>query len=489
MDLSLPLLSITTFLPLAGALLILLIKPKSKRVTYGIGVGAAGLAFLTSIAVWVRGIGAGFSQIEQFEWISSLGIAYRMGVDGISFPLVILTTLLFLASLIYSAKIEKRRNAYIMLFLLLETACLGVFMALDLFLFYIFFEVTLVGMYFIIAEWGHEDSKQAALTFFLYTLLGSLFLLLAFLSLYLFSGTFSIPALIADPPLTGLAAALTFWGLFVAFAIKTPLVPVHTWLPAAHTEAPAAGSAILAGILLKLGAYGFIRFALQMTPDAFQQFAPYVIVIAVFTALYGALVALAQTDIKRMVAYTSVNHMGYMVFGVAVAAAIGAGNQTPAVDGATLQMVSHGIVTGVLFLLVGALQDRTQTREMANMSGLLKTHPVMSSLFILAAFASLGLPGLAHFPAEFQIFLGGFGVSPLATGFIVLGLLITTGLYLRAIQRVFMGEPMDAIPRSEDLGSRELWAVVPLVAGILLIGIYPELLLSLISATTEWMGF
>ena len=484
-----PLLSITTFLPLLGALVILILRPKNQRMTYGIGIGASALAVATSIGIWLCGVGGTFNQIEQFEWIPSLGIAYRMGVDGISFPLVILTTILFLTSLIYSAKIGKRANTYVMLFLLLETACLGVFMALDLFLFYVFFEVTLVGMYFIIAEWGHENSKQAALTFFLYTLLGSLFLLLAFLSLYLFSGTFDMRALIASPPLTGLAAALTFWGLFVAFAIKTPLVPVHTWLPAAHTEAPAAGSAILAGVLLKLGAYGFIRFALQMTPAAFQQFAPYVMVIAVITTLYGALVALAQTDIKRMVAYTSVNHMGYMVFGVAAAAAVGAGTQTSALDGATLQMVSHGVVTGVLFLLVGALQDRTQTREMGDMGGLLKTHPVLSGLFIVAAFASLGLPGLAHFPAEFQIFLGGFSVYPVATGFIILGLFITTGLYLRVIQRVFMGEPNANMSVTADLGSRELWAIVPLIAAVVLIGVYPDLLLSVIHATTEMMGF
>lgn len=469
--------------------MILVLKPKNLKTTYGIGIGTSALAFISSVLIWLRGIDAGFSQVEQLSWIPSLGIAYRLGVDGISFPIVILTTFLFLTALIYSAKIEKRANTYVMLFLMLEMACLGVFMSLDLFLFYVFFEITLVGMYFIIAEWGHENSKQAALTFFLYTLLGSLFLLLAFLSLYIFSGTFDMRALIANPPLTGLAAALTFWGLFIAFAIKTPLVPVHTWLPAAHTEAPAAGSAILAGILLKLGAYGFIRFSLQMTPGAFQQFAPYVIVIAVVTALYGALVALAQTDIKRLVAYTSVNHMGYMMFGVAAAAALGAGTETPALDGATLQIISHGVVTGLLFLLVGALQDRTGTREMSEMSGVLKTHPVLSGLFILAAFASLGLPGLAHFPAEFQIFLGGFEVSPVATGFIILGLLITTAFYLRAIQRVFMGEASGGLEKVADLGPRELWAFIPLLAAIVLIGVYPDSLLSMINATTDLLGF
>lgn len=484
---TLPLLTITTFLPLLGGLAILLLRPQHPRTTYGIGIGASALATITALGIWLRGIGGSFSQIEQVAWIPSLGISYRMGVDGISLPLVMLTVVLFLTSLIYSAKIGKRANTYVMLFLLLETACLGVFMALDLFLFYIFFEVTLVGMYFIIAEWGHENSKQAALTFFLYTLLGSLFLLLAFLSLYLFSDphTFDIRQLIASPPLTGLAAALTFWGLFVAFAIKTPLVPVHTWLPAAHTEAPAAGSAILAGILLKLGAYGFIRFSLQMTPKAFQEFAPYVALIAVISALYGALVALAQTDIKRMVAYTSVNHMGYMVFGVAAVAAV---STTAALDGAVLQMVSHGVVTGVLFLLVGALQERTESRDMTKISGMMKTHPVLSGLFILAAFASLGLPGLAHFPAEFQIFLGGFRAYPVATGFILLGLLITTGMYLRAIQRVFMGDTK-GVAMKADLGPRELWAVIPLIVAIVLIGIYPDLALSVIHTTTELLGF
>lgn len=484
-----PLLSITTFLPLLGALVILVLRPKKLKTTYGIGIGTSALAFITSVLIWLRGIGPGFSQVEQLSWIPSINIAYRLGIDGINYPLVLLTTFLFLTALIYSAKTSKRANTYVMLVLMLEMACLGVFMSLDLFLFYVFFEITLVGMYFIIAEWGHENSKQAALTFFLYTLLGSLFLLLAFLSLYIFSGTFDMRALIANPPLTGLAASLTFWGLFVAFAIKTPLVPVHTWLPAAHTKAPAAGSAILAGVLLKLGAYGFIRFSLQMTPEAFQHFAPYVIVIAVITALYGALVALAQTDIKRMVAYTSVNHMGYMMFGVAAAAALGAGTETPALDGAALQMVSHGLVTGVLFLLVGALQDRTNTREMSEMSGLLKTQPILSGLFIVAAFASLGLPGLAHFPAEFQVFLGGFDVSPVATGFIILGLLITTAFYLRAIQRVFMGESSDRLAEVPDLGARELWAFIPLLASIVLIGVYPDSLLSMIHATTKFLGF
>jgi NADH-quinone oxidoreductase subunit M len=321
-------------------------------------------------------------------------------------------------------------------------------------------------------------------------LVGSLFLLLAFLGLYLFSSpnTFDMQLLIANPQITGMAASLIFWGLFIAFAIKTPLFPFHTWLPLAHTEAPAAGSAILAGVLLKLGTYGFIRFPLQMTPDAFREFAPFVIIIAVFTALYGAFVALAQTDIKRMVAYTSVNHMGYLVFGVAIAAVTTTTSGMIALDGAILQMISHGVVTGVLFLLVGALQDRTKTRDMDQMGGLLKAYPLLSGMFILAAFASLGLPGLAHFPAEFQIFLGGFDVYPVAVGIIIIALPLVTALYLRAIQKVFLGSLPASYNILHDLDRRELWAIVPLIAATLVIGLYPDSLLSIIHATTKLFG-
>jgi len=487
---SIPLLTITTFLPIVGALVVMVLRPKKTETAYGIGIAITALTLLFTILIWVRGFGPGLSQIEEFSWIPSIGIAYRLGIDGISFPLVLLTALLFLSALIFSAKIKENANIFIQLVLMLETACLGVFLSLDLFLFYVFFEITLVGMYFVIAKWGHEHRKKAALTFFIYTLVGSLFLLLAFLALYLFSdpNTFDMRQLIANPTLTGLAATLTFWGLFIAFAIKTPLFPFHTWLPLAHTEAPAAGSAILAGVLLKLGTYGFIRFPLQMTPDAFREFAPYVIIIAVFTALYGAFVALAQTDIKRMVAYTSVNHMGYLVFGVAIAAVTTTSSGMIALDGAVLQMISHGVVTGVLFLLIGALQDRTQTRDMAEMNGLLKAYPILGWLFIVAAFASLGLPGLAHFPAEFQIFLGGFDVYPVAVGIIIIGLPLTAALYLRAIQKVFLGTLPEGFSGVSDLNQRELWAIVPLIAVTVIIGVYPNSLLSLIHATTNFFG-
>jgi NADH-quinone oxidoreductase subunit M len=475
-----PLVSLTLFLPLLGAILLVALPRVPGRLAHAIGLGTAGLTLLGTLEMWRRGAGAGFAQVEEVPWIPSLGVAYRVGVDGISLPLAVLTAGLFLAALVFSLAVA--------LFLLLETACLGAFVALDLILFYVFFEVTLVGMYFIIAGWGYEDRRRAALTFFLYTLLGSLPLLLAILALYLGGDprTFDMRAIIAAPPLAGLAATLTFVAMLVAFAVKTPLVPVHTWLPMAHVEAPTAGSVVLAGVLLKLGTYGLVRFALQMTPDAFRAAAPLVAALAVASALWGALVALAQRDLKRLVAYTSVNHMGYVVLGVAAAAATtDAGARAAAIDGATLQMVSHGVVTGALFLLVGMLQDRAHTREIGAFGGLLGVAPLLGWGFILAAFASLGLPGLAHFPAEFQIFLGAFAAWPAAAALAVLGIAITAGLYLRAIQLVFLGPPAERWRGLADLSARERWAVGPLLLLTVAIGVAPRALLDTIHRAAE----
>ncbi len=489
-----PIVSLTLFLPLLGALVLVALPGISARGAHAVGLLFAGLAFVGSAVMWARGVpsgageaGGGFSQIEEVAWIPSIGAAYRVGVDGVSLPLVLLTTVLFVVSLIFSAHITERARSYVALFLLMETASIGVFVALDAILFYVFFEVTLVGMYFVIAEWGYAGRRRASLTFFLYTLLGSLPLLLAILGLYLASepNTFDMREYIASPPLTGLAAMLALIAMLVTFFVKTPVFPVHTWLPLAHTEAPTAGSVILAGVMLKFGTYGLIRFALQMTPDAFRAAAPVVVAFGVFSALYGAFVALAQTDLKRLVAYTSVNHMGYVVVGVAVAAAatdtsVGA----LALDGAVLQMVSHGVVTGVLFLLVGALQDRAHTREMGAFGGLLRAAPVLGWGFILAAFASLGLPVLAHFPAEFQIFLGTLEVYPVAV-VVVLGIAVTAGLYLRAIVRVFLGEPNGDWDGMKDVSRRELLAIAPLLALTVLIGVAPFAVLEVVHATTE----
>ncbi len=488
-----PIVSLTLFLPLLGALVLVVLPGISARGAHAVGLVFAGLAFVGSVVMWARGVGeggAGFSQVEEVAWIPSVGAAYRVGVDGVSLPLVLLTTVLFVVSLIFSAEISERARSYVALFLLMETASIGVFVALDAILFYVFFEVTLVGMYFVIADWGYEERRRASLTFFLYTLLGSLPLLLAILGLYLGSepNTFDMREYIAAPPLSGLGAMLALIAMLVTFFVKTPVFPVHTWLPLAHTEAPTAGSVILAGVMLKFGTYGLIRFALQMTPDAFRALAPAVVALGVFSALYGAFVALGQTDLKRLVAYTSVNHMGYVVVGVGVAAAAtDPAVRSFALDGAVLQMVSHGVVTGALFLLVGMLQERAHTRDMDAFGGLLRVVPTLGWAFVLAAFASLGLPGLAHFPAEFQIFLGTLQVYPFAV-VVVLGIAVTAGLYLRAIVRVFLGTLPEKWTGMKDMSAREALAIAPLLALTVALGVVPFVVLDVVNPATQAMG-
>lgn len=483
----LPIVSISLFLPVAGAVIILALRRSRGEIVHGIGIFISALVLLGSLGIWVKGISSGgFSQVEQIDWMPSIGASYRVGVDGISLPLVLLTAVLFFLSFIFSSKVKERPHAYVVLMLLLETASIGTFTALDGILFYVFFEVSLVSMYFMIAGWGHEDRQRAALMFFLYTLLGSLPLLLAILALYLGSEphTFDMRVWIANPPLTGMAAMLALIGMLFTFAVKTPVFPLHTWLPAAHVQAPTTGSVLLAGVMLKFGAYGLIRFALQMTPDAFREIGVAVLAFGVFSALYGAFAALAQSDLKRMVAYTSVNHMGYVVAGVAIAAiSTDTAIRATALDGAVLQMVSHGVVTGALFFLVGMLDDRAHTREMERFGGLLKYVPFLGWSFVLAAFASLGLPGLAHFPAEFQIFLATLREEPAAL-VMILGIVITAGLYLRAIGKVFFGEPNEQWAGMETLNTREVLTLAPLLVLIILIGVAPSWLLGIIHQTT-----
>lgn len=487
-----PIISIAVFLPLLGAALLMALRRPSGRVAHGVGIVTSGLSFALTLWIWSRGVAeSGFAQVEEIAWIPAIGAAYRVGVDGISLPLVLLTGLLFFLSFVYSAKISDRPHVYVVLMLMLETASLGTFVALDALLFYVFFEVSLVSMYFVIAGWGYEDRQRAALMFFLYTLLGSLPLLLAILGLYLASDpfTFDMRVWIDAPPLSGLAAMLALIAMIFTFAVKTPLFPVHTWLPAAHVQAPTVGSVILAAVMLKFGTYGLVRFALQMTPDAFRTAGLWVLGLGVISALYGAFAALAQSDLKRLIAYTSVNHMGYVVIGVAVAAlTLDPAIRAVALDGAVLQMVSHGLVTGALFFLVGMVQERAHTRDMGDFGGLLKIVPVLGWAFILSAFASLGLPGLAHFPAEFQIFLATLKVQPVAI-VAILGIVVTAGLYLLAIGRVFLGEAGERWAAMPDLDRRELLVLGPLVILIVLLGVVPSLVLEVIHKTTLALTF
>lgn len=485
-----PLLTLATFLPILAGLALMVVPHKSARVAHGLSIAVTGLVFLITLVIWSRGIVAGgFAQIEEMTWIPALGAAYRLGLDGLNLPLVLLTSLIFFLSAIYSARVSENAPSYVVLMLMLETASLGTFMALDGLLFYVFFEVSLVGMYFMIAGWGYEDRQRAALMFFLYTLLGSLPLLLAIIALYLSSGTFDMRVWIELTPLTGIAAMLALIAMLFTFAVKIPAFPVHTWLPAAHVQAPTAGSVILAAVMLKFGTYGLIRFALQMTPEAFTKAGVVILAFGVVSAIYGAFAALAQSDLKKMIAYTSVNHMGYVVMGVAVAAlATDPAIRAIALDGATLQMISHGLVTAALFFLVGMLQDRAHIRDIDDFGGLLRYVPWLGWAFIVSAFASLGLPGLAHFPAEFQIFLATLNAQPWAV-IAILAIVVTAGLYLRAIAAVFLGEPNEKWAAMPDLDQREKLVIAPLLILTVLVGVAPSWLLDMIHTTMTSLSF
>jgi len=484
-----PLLTIAVALPLLAAASIALLPVAARRAPWLIATATSTLTFGALVGTWARfDGGAGMQLVEEATWIPSIDVAWRLGVDGMSLALSLLTAVLFLPAIVYGVGPRPMTRAAAALLLLLEGATLTFFLAQDFFLFYVAFDVTLVAMYFLIAVWGEEERRYAALKFFLYTLVGSLPILIGIIVLYLRSEphTFDMIRLVAEEPLAGagVGASLTFLAFLVGFAIKTPVVPFHTWLPAAHVQAPTAGSVLLAGVLLKMGTYGLVRVNLQMLPGAFAEYALPVAILGLVSALYGALVALAQRDLKRLIAYTSVNHMGYVVIGVAAAAApgISATARDLAIDGAVLQMIAHGIVTGALFFVAGFIVARAGTRDLDALSGLMRPMPVYGTLTAVAMFASLGLPGLAQFPAELQIFLGTFDVFPAIALLALLGLIVTAALFLLALQGSFLGEPGDRWSGLRDLGRRELVALVPLIALTVVLGVYPRLALDLISA-------
>ncbi len=486
-------LSAAIFIPLVGVAVVAVMPKARAGAMRAVAVAVAALPLVLLAVAWARFDPGrnGFQLVESAPWIPTLGVGYKVGVDGVSLPLAAMTALLFTGAVAYPVDLRGRPAQYYATFLFLETVSLGLFLALDLFLFYVFFDLSLVGMYFLIAIWGHGDARRSALKFFLYTLAGSLVMLLAILGLYLETSprTFDMAEIIRQQPLgEGLRASLVFVGFAVGFGIKTPVVPFHTWLPPAHVDAPAPASAILAGVLLKMGTYGFVRVTLPMLPGTFRDFAPWLAAVGVVSILYGSLVALAQTNLKRLIAYTSVNHMGYVILGLAAAGAL-AGRQAEArslaLTGATVEMVAHGLITGSLFLLAGSVWQRSETYEMAELGGLAGRAPFFTGATILAAFASLGLPGLAGFVAEFQIFAGTFSVYPVAAGVGLVGIVITAALFLRMLAQVLFGALPERWATWADVGGAEAVVLAAFLALVVVIGVVPAWLLDVIDGTAK----
>lgn len=466
------------FLPLLGVLgCSLLPKDKGHLARWiALVVTAADLALAVLMVARFDAAG-GMQFVEKVPWVPQVGIDYFMAVDGISMPLVALSALLTMLSVLASWKIEKKPAFYFAMMLLLEVGMNGVFSALDFVLFYVFWELVLVPMYFLIAQWGGPRREYAAIKFFLYTLLGSVFMLVGIVILYLQLGTFDMVELAAKG--STLAASLQWWlfGLFfLGFAVKVPVFPLHTWLPDAHVEAPTAGSVLLAGVLLKMGTYGFIRVSLPVLPDAFASWQWFLAAIAMVSIVYGAAVAFAQADVKKLVAYSSVSHMGFAMLGIASGTAAG-------LAGAMAVNVSHGLITGMLFLLVGMVYDRTHTRQISDLSGLANQIPVIAGLLAFASFASMGLPGLSGFVGEFLSLLGAWESATVPAWMVIVsavGVLLGAAYMLWMLQRVAFGEPSAAIADHPDSSGRELLTVAPLIVLIVIIGMYWSALLDYI---------
>ncbi len=466
-----PILSTVTFLPLVGAFLILLIKDDSEAARRNI----RNVAFLTTIFVFALSLviwagfdnsNAGFQMVEKHAWFGE-GISYHMGVDGISMLFVVLTAFLMPFCILASWKsVDFRVKEYMVAFLILETLVIGVFCALDMFLFYVFFEASLIPMFIIIGVWGGQRRVYASLKFFLYTLLGSVLMLIAMMAMYFTAGTMDIPTLLAyDFP-----ASMQTWlwlAFFASFAVKMPMWPVHTWLPDAHVEAPTAGSVILAGILLKLGGYGFLRFSLPMFPLASADFAPFVFWLSVIAIVYTSLVALVQTDIKKLIAYSSVAHMGYVTMGIFAANAQG-------VQGALFQMLSHGIVSGALFLCVGVVYDRMHTREISAYGGLVNNMPKYAVVFLILTMANVGLPGTSGFIGEFLTLFGVFQANTWIAVIATTGVILSAAYALYLYRRVIFGAlDKESLKALLDLSPREKAILYPLVILTFFFGVYP----------------
>ena len=479
-----PLLSLVTFLPLAGAAIILTIRGEEEVVARNArwaALWASAITFALSLLLWIGfdTTSAEFQFVERAAWFGEFGVGYHMGVDGISMLFILLATLLTPLCILASwESVQTRVREYMVAFLVLESMMVGMFAALDFVLYYIFFEAVLIPMFLIIGVWGGARRVYAAFKFFLYTLAGSVLMLLAILAMWFTAGTTDIPTLME----TAFPRNMQFW-LFLAFmasfAVKVPMWPVHTWLPDAHVEAPTAGSVILAGVLLKMGAYGYLRFSLPMLPQASADFAPLIFALSVIAIVYTSLVAFAQEDMKKLIAYSSVAHMGIVTLGIFTFNVQG-------ISGALFTMLSHGVVSGALFLCVGVLYDRVHTRDIARYGGVAKIMPAYAMIFMLFTMASVALPGTAGFPGELLVIVGAFKVNPWVALGAALGMILGAAYMLWLYRRVAFGKiTRDDLRALLDLSPREYAIFAPLIVLTLWMGIYPSSFLNVFEASVS----